>query len=302
MQEAQEIWVRSLGWEDPLEEEIATCSSILARKIQGTEEPGRLQSMGSQELDMPEHVWAREFIGKKNELLVGKWEDVTVEKGKPMKTVLSTPLLLRSRELHPSPEEETLVQFSSVAQSCLTLCDPMNRSTPGLPVHHQLPEFTQTHLHRVSDAIQPSHPRSSPSPPVPQSLPPSESFPVSQLFTWGVQSTGVSASASVLSVNIQGWFPLTLTGLISLLSKGLSQESSPAPHFKSINSSGLSLLCGPTLTSIYDCWKNHSFDYGWTFVGNVISLLFNMLSRLVIAFLPISWLQSPPAVILEPSK
>ena len=59
------------------------------------------------------------------------------------------------------------VQFSSVAQSCPTLCDPMNRSTPGLPVHHQLPEFTQTHIHRVSDAIQPSHPLSSPSPPAP---------------------------------------------------------------------------------------------------------------------------------------
>ena len=59
------------------------------------------------------------------------------------------------------------LQFSSVAQSCLTLCDSMNRSTPGLPVHHQLPEFTQTHVHRVSDAIQPSHPLSSPSPPVP---------------------------------------------------------------------------------------------------------------------------------------
>ena len=58
-------------------------------------------------------------------------------------------------------------QFSSVAQSCPTLCDPMNRSTPGLPVHHQLPEFTQTHVHRVSDAIQPSHPLSSPSPPAP---------------------------------------------------------------------------------------------------------------------------------------
>ena len=58
------------------------------------------------------------------------------------------------------------VQFSSVAQSCSTLCDPMNCSTPGLPVHHQLPEFTQTHVHRVSDAIQPSHPLSSPSPPV----------------------------------------------------------------------------------------------------------------------------------------
>ena len=59
------------------------------------------------------------------------------------------------------------VQFSSVTQSCRTLCDPMNRSTPGLPVHHQLPEFTQTHVHRVSDAIQPSHPLSSPSPPAP---------------------------------------------------------------------------------------------------------------------------------------
>ena len=56
---------------------------------------------------------------------------------------------------------------SSVSQSCMTLCDPMNRSTPGLPVHHQLPEFTQTHVHRISDAIQPSHPLSSPSPPAP---------------------------------------------------------------------------------------------------------------------------------------
>ena len=64
------------------------------------------------------------------------------------------------------PSEPPL-QFSSVAQSCPTLCDPMNRSTPGLPVHHQLPEFTQTHVHRVSDAIQPSHPLSSPSPPAP---------------------------------------------------------------------------------------------------------------------------------------
>ena len=60
-------------------------------------------------------------------------------------------------------------KFSLVAQSCLTLCDPMNRSTPGLPAHHQLPEFTQTHVHQVSDAIQPSHPLSSPSPPAPNS-------------------------------------------------------------------------------------------------------------------------------------
>ena len=75
-----------------------------------------------------------------------------------------------------------VVQFSSVTQSYPTLCDPMNRSTPGLPVHHQLPEFTQTHVHPVSDAIQPSHPLSSPSPPAPKSLPASESFPMSQVF------------------------------------------------------------------------------------------------------------------------
>ena len=75
----------------------------------------------------------------------------------------------------------SLVQFISVAQSCPTLCDPMNRSTPGLPVHHQLPEFTHIHVHRVSDAIQPSHALWSPSPPA---LHPSQyqSFPMSQLF------------------------------------------------------------------------------------------------------------------------
>ena len=68
---------------------------------------------------------------------------------------------------HKGSHNLTTVQFSSVAQSCATLCNPMNRSTPGLPVPHQLPEFTQTHVHRVSDAIQPSHPLSSPSPPAP---------------------------------------------------------------------------------------------------------------------------------------
>ena len=74
-------------------------------------------------------------------------------------------------------------EFSSVAQSCLTLCDPMNHSTQGLPVHHKLLEFTHTHVHRVGDAIQPSHPQSFPSPPAPQTLPASGSFPISQLFT-----------------------------------------------------------------------------------------------------------------------
>ena len=79
-------------------------------------------------------------------------------------------------------ESFSLVQFSSVTQSCLTLCDPMNRSKPGLPVHYQLPEFTQTHVYQVADAIQPSYPLSSPSPPAPKSLPASGSFPMSQLF------------------------------------------------------------------------------------------------------------------------
>ena len=83
----------------------------------------------------------------------------------------------------------------------------MNHGTPGLSVHHQLPEFTQTHVHWVSDAIQPSHPRSSPSSPAPN---PSQhqSFPMSQLFAWGGQSIGVSALVSFLPKNTQGWCPL----------------------------------------------------------------------------------------------
>ena len=114
------------------------------------------------------------------------------------------------------------VQFSSVVQSCPTLFDPMNCSTPGLPVHHQLPEFTQTHVHRVGDAIQPSHPLLSPFPPA---FNPSQhqSFPMSQLFAWGSQSTGVSALASFLPNNTQGWSPLEWTSWISLQSKGLSR-------------------------------------------------------------------------------
>ena len=107
-------------------------------------------------------------------------------------------------------------QFSSVTRSCPTLCDPMNRSTPGLPVRHQLPEFTQTHAHRVGDAIQPSHPLLSPPPPALQSLPASGTFPMSQLFTSGGQSIGVSASASVLPMNTQDWSPLGWTAWISL--------------------------------------------------------------------------------------
>ena len=114
------------------------------------------------------------------------------------------------------------LQFSSVAQSCPTLCDPMDCSTPGLPVHHQLLEFTQTYAHRVGDAIEPSHPLLSPSP-LDQSFPASGSFPMSQFFTSGRQSTGVSASTSFLPMNIQDWFSLGWIGWISLQSKGLSR-------------------------------------------------------------------------------
>ena len=111
--------------------------------------------------------------------------------------------------------------FSSVTQSCLTLCNSMNCNTPGLPVHHQLLEFTQTHIHRVSDAIQPSHPLLSPSPPAPN---PSQhqSLPMSQFFSWSGQSNGVSALASFLPKKSQGWSPSEWTGWISLQSKGLS--------------------------------------------------------------------------------
>ena len=130
--------------------------------------------------------------------------------------------LSRSSSCLPSqsPSLTDSVQLSSVAQSCPTLCDPMNRGTPGLPVHHQLPESTQTHVHWVSDAIQPSHPLSSPS--CPQSFPASGSFQMSQLFTSGGQSIGVSASKSVLPMNTQDWPPSEWTGWISLQSTGLS--------------------------------------------------------------------------------
>ena len=148
-----------------------------------------------------------------------------------------------------------LSQFSSVTQSCLTLCDPMYCSTPGFPVHQQLPEFTLTHVHWVVNAIQLFHPLSS----CVQSFPTSGSFQMSQLFGSGGQIIGVSASTSVLPMNTQDWFPLGWTCWISLQSKG-SQESSLTPQFKSINSSVLSFLYSAAFTSIHDYWKNHSLN------------------------------------------
>ena len=154
--------------------------------------------------------------------------------------------------------KETSFQFSSVTQSCPTLCDPMDCSTPGLPVHHQLPEPTQIHVHWVGDAIQPSHPLSSPS---------TSAFNLSQHQVFSKESVlcmrlpkywSLSFSIS-LPMNIQDWFPLGWTGLISLQSKRLSRVFSNTTVQK-LNSLALSFLYSPTLTSISDYWKNHSLD------------------------------------------
>ena len=118
---------------------------------------------------------------------------------------------------------KTMTNLSSVAQSWPTLFHPMGCSTPCLPVHHQHPESTQTHVHWVNDTMPPSHPLSFPFSSCPQCFPASGSFSMNQLFAWDGQSIGVSASASVLPMNTQGWFPLGLTGWISLQSKQLSR-------------------------------------------------------------------------------
>ena len=149
------------------------------------------------------------------------------------------------------------LQFSSFTQLCPTLCNPMTHSTPGLLVHHQLPDSTQTHVHRVGDAIQPSHPPPSPSPPVPK---------LSRhqgLFQW-VNSSHEVAKGLEFQLQHQSfqWTPSTdllYNGLVgSSCSPRDPQESSPTPQFKSISSSVLSFFYSPTLTSIHDHWKNHS--------------------------------------------
>ena len=177
----------------------------------------------------------------------------------------------------------------------------MDGSVPGFPVLHYIPEFAQTHVHWVGDAISSSVTCFSF---CPQSFPASGSFPMSWLFASSGQNIG--SSTSVLPMNIQGWFPLGWL-VWSPCSPRDSQESSPVSQLESINSSALGLLYGPTLTSLHDYWENHSFDI-WTFVSQVMSLLFNTLSGFVIALLPrskcllISRVQSLSTVILEPRK
>ena len=152
------------------------------------------------------------------------------------------------------------VQFSSVSQSCPTLCDPMNCSTPGLPVHHQLPEFTQTHVHRVGDAIQPSHPLLSPSPPAPN---PSQHQGLFQRIN------SLHEVVKVLEFQLQHQ-SFQRTPRIDLLQDGLvgspcslkdSQESSPTPQFKKASilqclAFFIVQLSHPYITTE----KNHSLD------------------------------------------
>ena len=148
------------------------------------------------------------------------------------------------------------LQFSSVQLSRSVMSDslwPQELQTPGLPVRHQLPEFTQIHVHGVGDAIQPSHPLSSPSPPT---------FNLSQhrgLFQWVLHIKWPeywSFSFSISPSNEHSGLILYDKLVGSPCSPRDSQESSPTPQFKSINSSVLSFLYSPTLTSIHDCWKN----------------------------------------------
>ena len=192
----------------------------------------------------------------------------------------------------------SLVQFSSAAQSCPTLCDPMNHSTPGLPVHHQLPESTQTHVHWVGDAIQQSHPLLSPSPPA---------FNLSHhqgLFKWVSSSHHVPKYWN-LSFNIKTWLISFRMDWLDLFAVQGALKSLLKHHSSKASILQCSAFFIVQLSHAYMTpGKTIAFTRR-TFVGKVMSLLLNMLSMLIITFLPkgkhlfISWLQSPSAVILE---
>ena len=203
-----------------------------------------------------------------------------------------------------------LVQFSSVSQACPTLCNPMDCSTPGFPVHHQLPGLLK--LMSIKSLMPFRHLI------VCQPLLLPSIFPGIRVFysesvlriRWPKQWS-FSFSFSINPSNEYSGLNSFRMDWLDLLEVQGTLKSSPTPQFKTIISSALSFLNSPTLTSIHDYWKNHRPDQtllASIFVGKVKSLLFNMLSRLGIAFLPrtkhllISWLQSSSAVILEAKK
>ena len=175
------------------------------------------------------------------------------------------------------------------------------QASRSLTISQSLPKFMSNELVMPSNHCILCHPL------LLQSFPASGSFPISQLFASGGQSIGASASASVLPINIQGWFPLGWTGLISLQSKGVSRDFSSTTVWKYQFFGALPSLWSSSHTCIWLLEKNHSLDY-MDFVGKVMALLFNILSRFIIAFLPrsncllISWLWSPSPMILEPKQ
>ena len=196
------------------------------------------------------------------------------------------------------------LQFSSVAQSCLTLYHPMNCSIPGFPVHHQLPELYQIHVHWVGDAIQPSHPLSSLSSST-FNLPQHQGLPNEYILRirWPKYcSFSISPSreySGLISFSMDWLDLLAVQGTLKSLLQHHSSKASiiRCSAFLTVQFSHLHMTTGKTIALMRR-----------TFVGKVMSLLLNMLSRLVITFLPrskrllISWLQSPSAVILEPPK
>ena len=189
------------------------------------------------------------------------------------------------------------LQFSSVTQLCPTLCDSMNRSMPDLPVHHQLPEFTQTHVHRVSDAIQLSHPLSSPSPPAP--IPPSIRVFSSESTLHMRWPKYWSFSFSIIpSKQYPGLISFRMDGLDLLAVQG-TLKSLLQHHSSKASILQLSAFFTVQLSHPYMTTGKTIALTGRTFVGKVMSLLLSVLSRLVITFLPrskrllTSWLQSP---------
>ena len=199
-----------------------------------------------------------------------------------------------------------LTVFSSVTQPCLTLYDSMDWSTPGLPVHHQLLEFTQTHVHWVGDAIQPSHPLSSPSPP--PSIFPSIRVFSNESFLCIRWPKDCSFSFTInLSKGYLGLISFRMDWLDLLAVQG-TLKSLLQHHNSKASILWLSAFFIVQLSHSYTTTRKTIALTRQTFVGKVMSLLFDMISRLVITFLPrskhllISWLQSPSAVILEPQR
>ena len=192
------------------------------------------------------------------------------------KTIALTQWTFVGKIMSPHFNMLSSVQFS--CSVCPTLWDPMNRSVPGLPVHHQLPEFTQTHVHQVGDAIQPlilCHPLLS----APKSLPASGSFQMNQLFALGGPSIGVSASILCLLMNIQDWFPLQWMSWISLQSKELLRIFSNTTVQKhQFFKFQLSTFFIVQLPHPYMTTRKTIALIRQTFVGKVMFLLLNMLS------------------------